>query len=79
MRELFHLETDPFETRDVLRERRDIGERMSAGLNGEAQNRDDAFVPSVNFEGVEPALREQLEALGYVEDERPASSAPRRP
>ena len=79
VRALFNLETDPFETRDVLKERRDVGERMSAGLNGEVQDGANAFVPSVDFEGVEPALREQLEALGYVEDERPASSTPRRP
>ncbi|MDG2049052.1 MAG: sulfatase [Myxococcota bacterium] len=74
-RELFNLETDPLEKRDVLKERRDVGERMSAGLGGKNQSGDPAFVPSVDFEGVEPSLRQQLEALGYVEEERPTSSA----
>ena len=74
--ELYDLERDPFEQRNIFSERRTVGEAMRARLSAIAGPRE--LQPFSRRVGELPdELREQLAALGYV-GHRPGGAALRR-
>ena len=66
--ELFNLESDPMEQYNLANQEPDLVDRFSNSAGSEGHSAGNSFVRDVEFEGVEKELRDQLEALGYVDE-----------
>jgi len=65
--QLYDRRADPDETRDVANERPEVLEEMAILLRAELEGKDSGLAPSDAAAPADPALVEQLRALGYVE------------
>jgi tetratricopeptide (TPR) repeat protein len=64
--ELFDLDSDPGESRNLFDEQRPVGERMQAALRGMTASFDKAGPSASPAADVDPEVRERLASLGYV-------------
>jgi tetratricopeptide (TPR) repeat protein len=64
--ELFDLDSDPGESRNLFDEQRSVGERMQAALRGMTASFDKAGPSASPAADVDPEVRERLASLGYV-------------
>jgi arylsulfatase A-like enzyme len=65
--QLYDRRADPDETRDVASEKPEVLEELAGLLRAELEGRASALAPSDESAPADPALLEQLRALGYVE------------
>jgi hypothetical protein len=65
--QLYDRRADPDETRDVAAEQPEVLEELANLLRAQLEGGDSALEPSHEATPADPALVEQLRALGYVD------------